>query len=348
MMQENLEMLSKIQKLRNSFSQKFDPVWKTFIHETYTDFADAAQLNIGNHTRPFLVIWGYFIDKEINAVHISDEIIQLAVDVEAIHKASVIIDDIIDGDTLRRGKKCMHIEYGEYETVFFAVCMLSKAIKNANQILDQHPNRQLHSKSIELLCDTIYAMCKGAIREITATPNQQIQLENVKEIIDSETAQLIKNSLLMGYLYTGTENKYVEKIIHIIGRKCGYIFQVMNDLEAFCDPAYISGYKGNINSDLLKSRKSIVLPILYQQCNKEEKAFLMEAVSQQASDFLDIKNLFDHYDIKTIIQKDIETTYASIRKELNELRDLIDNQPWISAFQIFLNNIKKKYLSVLK
>lgn len=348
MMQKNIVMLSKIQKLRKNFSQKFDPAWKSFVRETYSNFADAAQLNIGNHTRPFLVVWGYFINKEINAVHISDEVIQLAVDIEAIHKASVIIDDIIDGDTLRRGEKCMHTEYGEYETVFFAVCMLAKAIKNASQILDQQPNRQLRSKSIELLCDTIYAMCTGAIREITASPGQQIQLENVKEIIDSETAQLIKNSLLIGYLYSGIENEYVERVIHIIGRKCGYIFQVMNDLEAFCDPVYISEYKGNINSDLLKSRKSIVLPILYQQCTQKEKAFLMEAISGQASDFIDIKSLFDYYDIKTIIQKDIETTYASIGKELNGLQNLIHNQSWIDAFQIFLDNTKEKYLRVLK
>lgn len=347
MIGENVIDFKSIQKLQVKFIEKFEPEWRSFLENVYIDYSGATQLSIGNHTRPFLVLWGYLVNQDMDNPNITNDILQLAVGVEAIHKASVIIDDIIDGDTLRRGKKCMHIEYGEYPTIFFAVCMLSKAIKQVNTLLSINKNQSLQTKTVSLLCDTIYAMCHGAIEEITATPEQQISLDYVEEIIDSETAQLIKNSLLLGYLYNDINNPKLECNIHLIGRKCGYIFQIMNDLEAFCNPEYISRYKGDINSDFLRSRKSIVLPVLYQQCNSQERTILIDGISGAGSNFNEIKNLFDKYNLKQFFKEDIQNVYLSIKDLLAESDVLINNTKWINSFMLFIETTKKKYLNIL-
>lgn len=307
----------------------------------------AKQLNIGNHTRPFLVYLGATINCCFDNTNIIEETAQLAVSIEAIHKASVIIDDIIDGDSLRRGEKCMHIEFGEYETVFFGVCMLALGIQHANNMLSAKGNDRLHISTISLLCDTIYNMCHGAIKEISSDIQQQISLEHIQTIINSETIKLIENSLYIGFLYSGNENETTGNAIRDIGRKCGYIFQVMNDLEAFCNPQHIFTYKGNMNSDFLRSRKNIILPYLYQSCDKADKKKLLELLRGDELYFLEAKNLFDKYATKEIILKDINDVYHSIFSKLAILRPEINNLEWFEIFNVYLKYTKDKYQAIL-
>ena len=340
-------LLAKLKTLQNQFENEFKIQWNAFIKKCDKNMFQAKQLNIGNHTRPFLVFLGATTNCDFDNSSILRETAQLAVSIEAIHKASVIIDDIIDGDSLRRGEKCMHTEFGEYETVFFAVCMLAQGIQHANHMLSCKGNDKLHMTTISLLCNTIYDMCHGAIQEISSDVQEQINLKHIQKIINSETIKLIENSLYIGFLYSETDTKETGDLIRDIGKRCGYIFQVMNDLEAFCNPEYIMDYKGNINSDFLRSRKNIILPYLYQACNKADKKKLLELLKNGEISFIATKKLFDEYMIKTEIFKDINDVYSSIFSILTVLRPIIYNQQWIEAFESYLEYTKNKYQKLL-
>ena len=294
----NQLMLLKLIEIKKKFNHEFNNYWIDFIQKCDNNMSNAKQLNIGSHTRPFLVYLGTTMNCEFDNMKIINETAQLAVSIEAIHKASVIIDDIIDGDSLRRGEKCMHYEFGEYETIFFAVCMLASGIQHINSMLSLKSSETLHTTTISLLCDTIYNMCHGAIMEISANVEQQTNLTYVQKIINSETIMLIENSLYIGYLYSGSSNEQVECIIRDIGKKCGYIFQVMNDMEAFCNPQHIFTYKGNMNSDFLRFRKNIILPYLYHSCCKSDKKKLLDLLGGDELSFQDAKDLFDKYFMK--------------------------------------------------
>ncbi len=341
-------LLLKLQTLQKKFEYEFNIQWNTFIHKCDSNMSNARQLNIGNHTRPFLVFLGATTNCDFDNTDILRETAQLAVSIEAIHKASVIIDDIIDGDSLRRGEKCMHSEFGKYETIFFGVCMLANGIQYANDILANKGNDRLHITTIALLCDTIYNMCHGAIKEISSNIQEQINLKHIKEIINLETIKLIENSLYIGFLYSGLDNETAGNAIRDIGKKCGYIFQVMNDLEAFCNPEHILAYKGNMNSDFLRSRKNIILPYLYQSCSKPDKKKLLELLGGDELCFQEAKNLFDKYSIKNIIFRDINDVYSSIFSTLNVLSPMVNNCQWIKTFEAYLEYTKKKYQSILR
>ena len=341
-------LLLKFGALKKQFDVEFNKCWCEFIQNCDKDMSKAKQLNIGNHTRPFLVYLGVTTNCNFDDLSILADTAQLAVSIEAIHKASVIIDDIIDGDTLRRGEKCMHYEFGEYETIFFAVCMLSLGIQRINNILSLKGIKSLHTNIINLVCDTIYNMCHGAIREISASVQNQTNLQYIKDIINSETIKLIENSLYIGFLYSESQNDEAGTILRDMGKKCGYIFQVMNDLEAFCNPQHTLEYKGNINSDFLRSRKNIILPYLYNSCGKSDKKKLLALLGGDELCFQEAKSLFDKYVIKEIIFKDINEIYHAIFMNLTKLNPLIKNKKWIEIFEIYLNYSRDKYQAILK
>lgn len=337
----------KLGRIYKQFETEFCKNWSTFIEQCDTTMSKAKQLNIGNHTRPFLVYLGSTTYFDFDDVNIMNETAQIAVSIEAIHKASVIIDDIIDGDSLRRGEKCMHYEFGEYETIFFAICMLAMGIENMSSILSDHKYETIHTSVISILCNTIYSMCHGAIMEISSDIKQQTNLQHIQEIINSETTKLIENSLFIGFLYTGSSNAKTGDIIRNIGSKCGYIFQVMNDLEAFCNPHHVLLYKGNINSDFLHSRKNIILPYLYGACDKADKKHLTELLENGDNCFQDAKKLFDKYNIKSIILKELNDIYDSLLLLLPTIKSQIKNQQWIIFFESYLNYTKDKYQNII-
>lgn len=339
--------LAKLGVMQKRFNTEFNKYWMDFIKKCDKNMSRAIQLNIGNHTRPLLVYLGATANSDFNNTAVITETAQLAVSIEAIHKSSVIIDDIIDGDSMRRGQKCMHKEFGQYETIFFAVCMLALGIENINIMLASKNLDGIHATVISLLCNTIYEMCHGAIMEITSNVEKQTSLEYIQEIINSETIKLIENSLYIGFLYTGSENKKASDIIKNMGRKCGYIFQVMNDLEAFCNPQHIIEYKGNLNSDFLRSRKNIILPYLYNSCNKTDKKLLLSLLNGNELCFSNAQKLFIKYDIKDIILKDIDDIYISLFSEITSLSPEICNSHWIDIFNTYLNYSKTKYQSIL-
>lgn len=344
---KNEKLLLKFIALQKQFEHEFSLQWSRFIQKCDKEMSAAKQLNIGNHTRPFLVYLGATVNSDFYNTNLIKETAQLAVSIEAVHKASVIIDDIIDGDSLRRGEKCMHSEFGEYETVFFGVCMLVLGIQQANSMLSAKGNDKLHVTTISLLCDTIYDMCHGAIKEISSDVQAQINLEHIQAIINSETIKLIENSLYIGFLYSGAKNDAAGNLLRDIGRKCGYIFQVMNDLEAFCNPEHILAYKGNINSDFLRARKNIILPYLYQACSKSDKKRLLELLDGDELSFQETKNLFDKYEIKKTILNELGDVYHSIFSALTSLRQETNNHQWIETFDAYLKYTKNKYQTIL-
>lgn len=341
---EKAVRLIEIQKMRSQFLSEFNRDWDVFLLACEPNLSGAQQLHIGNHIRPQLACWGFMINKNLAEYSDYSKISHLAVSVEAVHKASVIIDDIIDGDTKRRGQDCMHREFGEYPTVFFAVCMLAKGISQLGDLFSGEL-RWTYTRMVNTLCDTIHAMCKGAIAEISATAQQQTDLSFVQTIINCETAQLIQNSLYMGFLLADEPNEALGDMLCEIGTKCGYLFQVMNDMEPFCNPNYIAEYKGSVNADFIRARKSIVLPRLYEMCSKRERSILVDAIQNQ-NGFDEVRILFERYMVREKVAGEIEEIYRSIQNILCRIGQS-GRAEWAECFSTFAEELQNRYRTIL-
>ena len=332
---------------KNSFITCFNLKWKEYLNSFDLPYGNSQQLAIGNRLRPILCCWGYMHNYEITEMVSFDYITSIAVSLEAIHKASVIIDDVIDGDNKRRGVDCFHVEFSEKEATFFAVCLLSGAIKNINEILSKSVSNQIIiKKSINILCDTIINMCVGAINEILIGIEDRCNINRINQIINSETVALLKNSFLIGYMSSDKYNETLLNAFSNIGMKCGYIFQVMNDLEPFCNPQYILSHKGNLNSDCLRSRKNIVIPYLFSNSTKKDQA-LLKSLMDTEGNYAILKNLFDKYHIRDIIFSDINDLRTAIYNTIKSIPTDATNSDWLEVFPIFVDNLIEYCVSVL-
>jgi hypothetical protein len=69
-------------------------------------------MRAGKRWRPFLAVCVYQALMKAGEETFSGELSKVAVAVECFHKASLVHDDIEDGDVLRYGQKTLHAEYG--------------------------------------------------------------------------------------------------------------------------------------------------------------------------------------------------------------------------------------------
>lgn len=331
------------QKFMYAFNHNWDTLMKTF-------FFQQQQFSSGNRLRPRILLLGYLSTK--NELKLTsneyDFISKLSMSIEIIHKSSIILDDLIDKDPARHGQTTFHIEYGAENTMMFAIHMLSISVDNLNKLLLKVPKSHImHKKGMDLLIKTMYDMSLGELKELNLNETDRYDSEKIKEIISLETSPLIANSLLLGYYAGNGNNLDIQKAFDLIGQMCGYIFQVMNDLEPFCQQEKIMRHKGRINTDISQSKKNIAFALLYELLSTKEKNVLASTKTIEEFNNLLIQ-YFNFYNLKDTFMEEVNLTYTNIKEQVSILPSYGINDDWCALFlyftDIIVNQCKERLL----
>ena len=294
--------------LLKDFLLLFETEWTNFIKGLSIQFdIDNSQLTVGDRLRPQLVFWGYIIGCEYIGIepNLSD-VSSLAIPFEAVHKSSIIIDDIIDNDLLRKGKPTFHSQFGIPNAILFSILLLTSAIE-----LIQEKNKVLNGS--EKLLPLIKTMCLGALNEINFS-NTYKSLDATLEIIQQETVSLIQKSFSIGFEYAASKSAVLNSKIEEIGSILGYLFQILNDSEPFFNPGYIVSHKGALNYDMnLAKGKNSIISFVYGRCSSE----ILSRFESLTYD--EIQSLIKKYKIKDFVLNQVEIKNQYVLKELESL-----------------------------
>lgn len=292
-----------------------------------------AQMEDGSRLRPLLVLWGYLAAIGENAPDFP-YIARVAVSVELLHKATVILDDWIDGDNARHGLPAFHVTYTPELTVILALHMVSDAILRFKTFLPAAGSASNHYfRCAELMTQTIYAMSQGALMELKLGDNL-FDLERIKRIAHLETAEILGNSMQLGY-YSGMGNdEEVSEIFKSTGDRFGYLFQAMNDLEAFTDTQALAIHKGHINNDLSVSRKNIAVAMLHHIASPRDR----RRIESRRPD--ELASLMQQYKITQFVVDETEDFYRSLHRQLEKLQPNALSPQWIDQFGSFIQRMK--------
>jgi heptaprenyl diphosphate synthase len=246
-----------------SYLERFSDKYQEALAKIGSPFTNARQLQTGNRFRPQLVCWGYLLahqDRFDEAV--LDEAAALGVSMELLHKGSLIIDDVLDEDTMRNGQPTFHHEFFADQprtqawgySSLTTIMMMIRASENIREL--QNPRKD---QLLKLLADTESEMANKAMKELGfADDVKQDFTQHVLDIADGETVTLFKNSLLCGP--TSADNPEVAALLNTVGHNCGYIAQILNDAEPFYNPAFSQQHKGKIiNNDVERNRKNYLV-----------------------------------------------------------------------------------------
>ena len=256
---------------KTSFLNIFKVIWNKHLQSFPRRYRKGEQFLIGARYRPVILCWGYALSGNSFNIKKRSEVAQFAVHIELLHKSTLLIDDLIDNDSLRHGKKAFHVQYTANEAILFAYYLLGDSFQQITNSLKDSQIKLEYYNIVNLFCETIKEMASGALKEMNLSSKQFTSLKVIKEIIENQTISLIKNSLLIGYKF-GNGDINLIKIVDNIGYDCGYIFQLLNDLEPFGSAAINVGHKGKNNIDILRSRKNLTVAFIFNSLNYKKRS----------------------------------------------------------------------------
>lgn len=154
--------------------------------------------------------------------------------IEMIHTYSLIHDDLpaLDNDDYRRGRKTVHIVYGEAMAILAGDALLNYAYEVASKALlladPQELSRASQAMAILAKKPGIYGMIGGQVVDVERT-GQSLNLDELTFIYKNKTSALIECAMTIGAVLAGADEQQV-KMIDEAAEKIGIAFQIQDDI----------------------------------------------------------------------------------------------------------------------
>lgn len=111
----------------DNYKSVFEKEWNIELTELDIPIALSNQMKNGNRLRPLLFAWGYAISSPVNCLNLN-KIAKMSIGIEMVHKASIIVDDIVDDDDFRNGEAAFHVEHSVNEGIVFSNFLVNRSI----------------------------------------------------------------------------------------------------------------------------------------------------------------------------------------------------------------------------
>ncbi len=141
--------------------------------------------------------------------------------VELLHTESVIHDDIIDNETLRRSKDPFHIKYGYNTSILtgdFVLGMILSISSNLN-----------NPRITKDLATTAMMMSEGEMIEGSLEESEDVTLDDYLKVIEYKTATAFEVAARIGAIIGGGTESQIEGLTQY-GKNIGIAYQIRDDL----------------------------------------------------------------------------------------------------------------------
>ncbi|WP_433717209.1 polyprenyl synthetase family protein (plasmid) [Nocardia sp. CA-084685] len=178
-----------------------------------------------------------------------------AVATELMHNASLIHDDIIDGDDLRRHQLAVWAAYGSPAAILAGDSLLVASIQ---ALLRSSPQHALDG--LEVLTAAGQQLIEGEQADVTLETFRFVSVNEVLTMIEGKTAALLKCACVLGAVYGGSTEDRVDALGRF-GRDLGMAFQGIDDLLGI----WGSDATGKpVLSDIWRRKKSLPVVVALQ------------------------------------------------------------------------------------
>ena len=176
----------------------------------------------GKRIRPLiLVLSAESVKKNEHSTRICDEAFMAACAIELLHTESVIHDDIIDQENLRRGKPSFHVKYGYNSSILTADFVLGIILNIGSKMNNPKVSNELSNAAIK--------MSEGEMMEIKLARDPEMKEDDYIKVIEHKTASLFEASAKIGAILGQAD----DDIIHAMstfGNLLGIAYQIHDDL----------------------------------------------------------------------------------------------------------------------
>ena len=152
---------------------------------------------------------------------IDDNTFAAACAIEFLHTESVIHDDIIDNETLRRQKDPFHIKYGYNTSVLTGDFVLGLILNIASRINNPRVTKNLATAAM--------MMSEGEVIESRLEASEDVTFDDYLKVIEYKTATAFETASRLGAIISGGTDEDIESLADY-GKNIGIAYQIRDDL----------------------------------------------------------------------------------------------------------------------
>lgn len=177
----------------------------------------------GKRIRPLILLLAAESIKISNRdiSNLTDDIFLAASTIELLHTESVIHDDIIDQENLRRGKPSFHVKYGYNSSILTADFVLGIILNIGSKINNPTVSGELSKAAIK--------MSEGEMMEIQMGKNSEVNIRDYIQVLENKTASLFEASSKIGAILGGGTEDEIHSMA-AFGHLLGIAYQIHDDL----------------------------------------------------------------------------------------------------------------------
>jgi geranylgeranyl pyrophosphate synthase len=197
-----------------------------------------AVLSKGKRLRPVLAILSA---QSVGGIR--EKVVQLALSFELLHTATLVHDDIIDHDTLRRGRKSLHSKWSTNSAILAGDALIALSINLA---------AEYGPKIMKVLSTVGLELCNGEYIDTSLSLEDSTEWDYFAKI-EKKSASLFRGATYCGALAAGAGPVELEAL-RDYGQFFGMAYQLKDDMGDLLG-------RNHISQDLKNG--NVTLPFLY-------------------------------------------------------------------------------------
>ena len=245
------------------------------------------------------------------------DVMRAAVSVEIIQSFTLIHDDIMDDDDVRRGVPAVHREFDLSTAILAGDTLYSKAFEN---MLETGAPAERSVRALSELATTCTEICEGQSLDIdfeeraAVTPDEYLRMVELKTAVRYAAAASIP-AVVLGH------DDAVEPL-HSYGLDIGRAFQIQDDLLDLTTPTETLGKQRG--SDLVEGKQTLIT--VHARNQGVDVEGLVDAGSVEAVTEAEIDDALDRLEAAGSIEFARERARGLVRSGKDHLDALPDNE----------------------
>lgn len=173
-----------------------------------------------------------------------EQAVSAAAGVELVHNFSLLHDDLMDRDELRRKRPAVWSLFGDAQAVLTGDALLVVAI----EVLSEDP------LMLQELCDALLCLVAGQGADLAFEQRADVDLDECLAMAAGKTAALLSSACALGALAAGATARQTAALRRF-GHHVGLAFQLVDDLLGIWGQSSVSGKP--VGADLRHRKKSL-------------------------------------------------------------------------------------------
>lgn len=253
-----LDYAKKVAKMTDSFMLELLSGEPPYLYSASKHLILAG----GKRLRPLITVLAgrmYGLPEELGA--------KAGAAVELFHTFTLVHDDIMDRDEIRRGVPTVHVKWGEPTAILAGDLLYAKSYEALIRVGEELGDYGRGFTAIKQLTWSAITVAEGQALDMDFERRWDVSVGEYLEMIYKKTAALFRTSMVIGALLAGARGEEIEKVA-AFADNIGVAFQIRDDILGIFGEERMLGKP--VYSDIREGKKTILVLYALQHLSRDE------------------------------------------------------------------------------